>query len=904
MDVVSFLARVQAGRHYQGQIAAVRVIAARPPRFAKPGTSEQAAAGGHQDALPAALQELLKAEEIEELYAHQARAYDAIRAGRDVVIATGTASGKSLCYHLPVLAEFAEEPAGRSAGAAGTADTASDCRALYLYPAKALAYDQLGGLQRMVAAAGLAEAARPACYDGDTPTHKRAGVRRTATIILSNPDMLHQSILPYHAKWAGFLARLRFVVLDEIHMYRGIFGSHVAGVVRRLQRLCTHYGGTETTAAPQRLGASTSSRGPTPATEGRRYRPQFICCSATVGNPRELAERLIGRPVELIDEDGSPRGRRYFVLWNPPWVEERGTQSAKVPGLEGEKEADANVNAHSQVPTFPRSHTAGTADQEVGRYMPVRVYRRSANAEALELLLALLEEGAGTIAFCKARVVAELIYKYATEALKRRRSDLVRRIQPYRGGYLPNERREIERKLFNGELLGVCSTNALELGIDVGSLDAALIVGFPGTLCSLWQQAGRAGRRRDDSLAIYIAYDDPVDQYLMRNPGFVFGRPVEHAIIDPENPHILAAQLGCAAFELPLGAEDLAAFGPVARDVAEVLADEGRLRLTGGTAIQDEGGSAVKTHEPDTRGGARYYWASADFPAAQTNLRTISNATFAILDITAGRNTVIGQVDSISAPELVYPEAIYMHQGESYLVRELDLPARLARVERLDADYYTQPVLADECRLGTQRLAGETPAGHVNHGANRGRKFFGDVMVKWQTIAFRKFKLYSMELIGQTALNLPAQEVHTTGLWLQPPEHALAAAREESPARVHEALAGVRNLLVVALPPLAMCDRHDIGGIVNYGQLGVGTIVLYDRYEGGVGYARHGFEACDELLRLAWELARSCKCADGCPGCVAPPNLHVPIHHDPDLGGGYAIPDKRATMRLLGAWLG
>jgi DEAD/DEAH box helicase domain-containing protein len=502
---------------------------------------------------------------------------------------------------------------------------------------------------------------------------------------------------------------------------------------------------------------------------------------------------------------------------------------------------------------------------------PVRVSRRSGNVEAQELMQALVEEGAGTITFTKARVVAELIYKYVTQALQRRRPDLARRIRPYRGGYLPLERREIEEKLFSGELLGVCSTSALELGIDVGSLDASIIVGFPGTFCSLWQQAGRAGRRQDESLSIFIAYDDPVDQYLMRNPAFLFSRPLEHAIVDPENPHILAAQLGCAAFELALTADDLAAFGGIAPEVAKVLVDEQKLRLT----------------------ADRYYWHQSEFPAAQTNLRTISNATYAIMDVTEGRNEVIGQVDSISAPELVYPEAIYMHQGESYIVRQLDQAARLARVERLEADYYTQPVLADECRLGQERLRGACLGG---------RRFFGDVTVKWQTVAFRKFKLYTLELIGQTVLDLPAQQVNTTGLWLQPPEHALEATRDAG-RKVHEALSGVRNLLVVVLPALAMCDRYDIGGVVNSSQLGVSTIILFDRYEGGVGYARHGYECCTDLLRMAYELVAGCPCTDGCPACVAPPLLRVAIHQDPDLGHGYAIPDKHATITLLKAWL-
>ena len=696
-------------------------------------------------------------------------------------MASGTASGKSLCYQLPVLAELLENPLSR---------------ALYLFPAKALAHDQLGNLEEMVVRAGLAEAVRPACYDGDTPTHQRPGIRRSANILLSNPDMLHQGIIPYHPKWHQFLGQLKYVVLDEIHTYRGIFGSHVANVVRRLQRVCRHYGSN----------------------------PQFICCSATLGNPQELAERLVGAPVRLIDRDGSPRGRRWFVLWNPPWLEEA-----------------------------------------------TRISRRSGNREAELLMQALLEAGAGTIAFCKARVVAELLYKYVSEALRRRRPDLARRIRPYRGGYLPGERREIERALFSGELLGVCSTNALELGIDVGSLDAAVVVGFPGTLCSLWQQAGRAGRRQDESLAIFVAYDDPVDQYLMRNPDFVFDRPVEQAVIDPQNPHILASQLACAARELPLTQDDLEGFGELAGPVVAELVRAGRLK-----AGQD-----------------RYDYSVAGLPHQEVSLRTISNATYAIVDITEGRHQVIGQVDAISAPELVYPEAIYLHQGESYIVRQLDQTLRLARVERLDADYYTQPVLADECRVVQERLRGECFGG---------QQFYGDVIVRWQTVAFRKFKFHTGELIGQTALNLEPQQVETVGFWVQPPATALAAVRQAG-QQAWEALSGVRNLMLVTLPALAMCDRYDIGGVVNSSQFGVATIILYDRYPGGVGYARHAFAHSEELLRLAYELVSGCQCEHGCPGCVGPANLRIPIHHDPDVARGYKIPDKAATIGLLRGWL-
>lgn len=810
MDAARFFDRLTRARDYREQIVATRTLPERAARFASP-----------KAALPAPLVAMLRSAGIEQLYTHQAATLDALADGQDVVVCTGTASGKSLCFHLPVLAALLEDP---------------QARALYLFPTKALANDQLASLERMILAAELGEIARPETFDGDTPAHKRPGIRRTANILLSNPDMLHVSVLPYHAKWAGLLARLRYVVVDEAHTYRGIFGSHVAGVLRRLARLCAHYGGD----------------------------PRFICCSATLGNPGQLCAQLINRPVTLIDDDGAPRGRKHVVLWNPPLME-RGA-GGRSPSL-----------GSGPVPGHAHGGRAAVAARRLDDGPPAQasapgtgITRRSANVEAQELMEALLAADASVILFTKARVVAELIYRYLRDALSRRRADLANRVRPYRGGYLPNERREIEQALFSGALRGVCTTSALELGIDVGALDAAVIVGFPGTLCSFWQQAGRAGRRQAESLAVFVAYDDPVDQYLMRQADFLFDRPLEHALVDPANPHILASQLGCAAFELPLAPEDLAQFGGVAPDVARVLVEAGRMRDTGG----------------------RCYWSSAEAPASKTNLRTISDATLAIIDATDGRNEVIGQVDSISAPEQVYPEAIYLHQAESYIVRRLDLPGRTARVERFEADYFTQPLLACDIRIA---------AAQDEQDYRGGRRVFGAVVVRWQTTAFKKIKLYTLEMIGQTALQLPAQEIETTALWLTPPPAAMRAVAAAG-FKPYEALSGVRNLLLVCLPPLAMADRYDIGGIVDSAQLGAPTIFLYDRYPGGVGYARHGYESCDRLLAMAGELLAGCRCDDGCPACVGPPNLRVPIHHDPDLSGGYQIPSKAATACLLTAW--
>lgn len=827
MDAAAFLALVRSDRAYREQVVHTHVFEPRPAVCRAPRTP-----------LPPRLRDMLAASGIDSLYSHQADACDAIAAGENVVIATGTASGKSLCYHLPVLAQLLDEP---------------ESRALYLFPAKALAYDQLTGLERLIERAGLGDVARPACYDGDTPTHKRTAARRHATILLTNPDMLHQSVLPYHPKWAGFFARLQLVVLDEIHTYRGIFGSHVANVVRRLQRICAHYGAE----------------------------PRFVCCSATIANPGEHAERLLHQPVHVIDADGSPRGRKRLVLWNPPLLER----------FSAGEESGAASRAAPPAPPSLALRVGTSAGEKFLTRMPAAPAgaRRSGNIEAQELFQRLIEAGAGTIVFTKARVVAELIFKYTREALARKRPDLVERIRPYRGGYLPNERREIEGALFSGRLLGVCSTNALELGIDVGALDAAVIVGFPSTLCSLWQQAGRAGRRQEDSLVILVAYDDPIDQFLMRNPQFLTEAAVERAIADPQNPHVLAAQLGCAAFELPLSEQDLAQFGTGAAEIAATLVDAGRLA---------ERPAAATRAPASADSAALLYWANADFPAAATDLRTISSSTYAIVDVTSGRSSVLGNVDSISAPEQVYPGAIYLHQAEAYLVRDYDMQARVARVERYDADYYTQPVLASHCRLVAERERAQLASA-----AGSTELCFGDVEVRWQTIAYRKFKFHTTELIGQTKLELPPQTINTRAFWIQPPPAALAAAADAGPP-VSEALSGVRNLLMVALPPLAMCDRYDIGGVVDSAQLGVPAIFVYDRFEGGMGYARAGYDQIGELLRLAWELVSGCRCANGCPACVGPPNLRVAIHHDPDLYRSYEIPDKAATLALLNGWLG
>ncbi|HEY7728798.1 MAG TPA: DEAD/DEAH box helicase [Candidatus Eisenbacteria bacterium] len=731
--------------------------------------------------LPEALQALLGAQGIERLYEHQARAIDLARAGKHVAVATGTASGKSLAYHLPILERLLLEP-----GAV----------ALYIFPTKALAQDQLRGLHRFAEdSPELGRILVAGTYDGDTPGHTRRRLREKANAILTNPDMLHQGILPYHARWARVLSNLRYVVVDEMHTYRGIFGSHVGNVLRRLRRLARHYGSE----------------------------PQFLLSSATIRNPGELAALLLGDEASVVDEDGSPRGPRLFAFWNPLY---RGPDSPD---------------------------------------------RRSASIEAERILVALLRRGVQTIVFTKARVVAELIYRYARERLEREKEGLADAIAPYRGGYLPEERRAIERRLFEGELRGVIATNALELGIDVGSLDAAVLVGFPNTIASTWQQAGRAGRRLDPALTVVVGYDDPMDQYLMRHPHYFFAQSPENAVLDPANPYVLAAQLACAAYELPLSGEDEAIFGEGAPAIASMMEEEGELKSLDGLR----------------------YWSSAEYPAGRVNLRTISDDTYTILDA-KNQNAVLGTVDSISAPELVYPEAIYLHEGDTYFVRELDLKQKIAYVEAREVDYYTQPVLDTRLKL-TETLESKR-LGEESVG-------LGHAEVSWATVAMKKIRFRSLDAIGYHPLDLPRQSLDTVTYWIQPCEATRAHVRIAG-LNPREGMAGLRNLLITLLPLYAMCDRPDVGGVLDSSNLREAAVFLYDRYPGGIGYAERGYELAGELLRAALRLAEDCPCETGCPSCVGLPILRPAQQQDPDLQGGWPIPNKAAAIALLRRMLG
>ncbi|MGB2820220.1 MAG: DEAD/DEAH box helicase, partial [Phycisphaerae bacterium] len=615
-----FIQRVKGLDFFRGQVQHVEALPVRPAKLA-------AVPGG----LHPAVREALEAEGIGQLYSHQAEAIGKVRQGRHVVVVTGTASGKTLCYNIPIVEAAIADPSAT---------------AMFLYPTKALAQDQLRGIGRFRNPEAGADFLA-GTYDGDTPQGLRRKLRSGASFILTNPDMLHQGILPNHARWNRFFTNLRYVVIDEVHAYRGVFGSHLANVLRRMGRICRHYGSD----------------------------PQFICCSATIANPREHAERITGRRMELVTSDGSPRGPKRFVMWNPPPLE------TAAQGSRG------------------GFRTGGD--------------RRSPLWEAVHLMVALVREGIQTIAFTRTRLAAELIYKNSRDLLRPQSRRLADSIRAYRGGYLPEERREIERQLVAREILGVASTNALELGIDIGSLDACIIVGYPGTVASLWQQAGRAGRGLEESIVFLIGQNSPTDQYLMTHCAYLFAQNPEQAVVDPDNPHIAVDHIRCAAHELPLKDDETGLFGPYTKVVLELLEEDEAVRHIDGN----------------------WYWACSQYPAAKVNLRNIAGAVYTIQDEAAGER-VIGTMDEVSALSQLHDHAVYLHAGQTYFVNKLDLDEKIAFVERRDLDYYTQSVQASQIRI--DEVSEEAPCGQADLG-------FGDVTVTTTIPMFKKIRFHSRD---------------------------------------------------------------------------------------------------------------------------------------------------------------
>jgi DEAD/DEAH box helicase domain-containing protein len=774
-DAATFSSRIREASFYQDQIEAERLLLARE--------ADHSVAPG---ALHPAVRDALAGQGIERLYSHQAEAIARLRAGRSVVVVTGTASGKTLAYNLPVLEAILEDPLAT---------------ALYVFPTKALAQDQLRGLEAFAPSSLVA-----GTYDGDTPQSRRRKLRDEGNVILTNPDMLHQGILPHHPRWARFFAHLRFVVLDEVHAYRGVFGSHLANVMRRLRRVCGHHGAE----------------------------PVFACCSATIANPEEHASRICGEPVEVVDRDGSPRGPKRFLLWNPPPL--------------------------------------GDGEEAGGE-------RRSPLWEAVHLLAALVREGVQTIVFTRTRLAAELVMKNCRDLLRPVSRRLAERVKAYRGGYLPEERREIERALASREILGVASTNALELGIDIGSLDACVILGYPGTIASLTQQAGRAGRGRGESLVVLVARNSPVDQYLVSHSEYLFAKSPERAVVDPDNPYVVVGHISCAAHELPIGEDEADGFGGFARQVLSLLEEEGDVRALDG----------------------RWYHASSSYPAADVSLRSIAGPVVTIEDATAGADPidsraqgprVIGTLDELSAMSQLHDHAVYLHGADTYIVDELDLARRIARVSRRDLDYYTQAVTVSDVRIDEKDEEGERGGSLLG---------FGDVTVVTTIPMFKKVRFHSRESLGFERLELPPQTLETVATWFAPPAGVVAAMRDRGLA-VGDGLVGLGNVLVEVVPVFLMCDTRDIGAVTDSSQLGREALFAHDRYPGGMGYARGLLDRFEEVLDAAAAVIRECPCERGCPSCVG---SAVPAFAMTDLDSAVRgrIPDKAAARFLADAVL-
>jgi DEAD/DEAH box helicase domain-containing protein len=699
------------------------------------------------------VRDALAAQGVEALWAHQAEAWEAAQRGEHLIVTTGTASGKTLAFNLPVLDALAREPKRR---------------ALYLYPTKALAQDQL----RALGAFRLPKL-RAAIYDGDTASERRWQVRKWANLILSNPDMLHVGVLPHHDRWGDVFSNLAYVIVDEAHVYRGVFGSHVGNVLRRLRRLARVYGAE----------------------------PQFLLASATIANPGELGARLLGVETTVVGDDAAPRAERTVALWNPPLT-----------------------------------------DEELG-------VRASALGEASKLMADLVSRGLRTLCFAKSRRAAELIHRFTADRLG---DDSV--LSPYRAGYTPAQRREIERRLLEGELLGVSATNALELGIDVGLLDCVISVGFPGTVASLRQQWGRAGRR-GHGLAVLVASEDALDQYFMREPRALLGRRVEAAILDHENQRVLDGHVRAAAFEAPLDDADREVLGNAALERAAELPE---LRRT----------------------QAGYVWAGRDYPAAHVSLRSTGPEAYTIVDATSG--TVLGVVEQERAYSTVHEGAIYLHLGESYRVRELDLVARAALVEPFSGDYYTQPKVETataivEARQAERRLGLELS--------------FGGVVVTDQVVGYQKKSIQTQESLELVGLDLPETEFETEAVWFLPEPWMLEGLEREP--RLLGSLHAAEHSLIALLPLWAMCDRWDIGGLSTnlHFQTGRPTIFVYDGHSGGVGITERGFQVFEGWVGDTAKLLRGCPCERGCPSCVQSPkcgNLNEPL----DKAGALALLER------------
>ncbi len=755
MDTLAFLNHLRAQPGYAGQIAHIEHI-----------PSRQATCAELDEPLPPELQGCLGKRGLLPLYTHQAEAVNGVRRGKNVMVATSSASGKTLCYNIPVLEAILSDRRSR---------------ALYLFPTKALAQDQLRGLRELFCP-GLLPADEVTTFDGDTPQAERAEIKKQSRIVLTNPDMLHLGILPNHQSWLRLLRHLRYVIVDEAHIYRGVFGSHVAGVLRRLRRLCDLYGSS----------------------------PQFICCSATIANPGEHAERLTGLPFEVVDGDGSPHGSKDFVFWNPPVVDR------------------------------------------------AKSVRRSANSEATNLFTELVSSNIRTLTFARTRRLTELIYIYSKRRMAETGGVIPERIKPYRAGYLPRERRQIERELFGGELTGVVATNALELGIDIGNLEATVLAGYPGSISSAWQQAGRSGRSQGESLSFLIALDSPLDQYFMRHPEDFFQKSFENALVNPGNPYILRAHLLCAAWERPLDARDEEIFGAALIQERGVLEEQGMLK---------------------ERNRKWFISPSLTYPAQAINIRSTTGQNFAVMDTST--DSLLETVEASVALFQIHPGAVYLHQGESYLVTSLDLTNHVACAVPTTVAYYTQTKEITDLHIMK-----------VSRGKSLGRVkvYLGEVEVTTAVIGFKKKAQFTEEVIGEEPLDLPPQRFLTVAVWfdLLPGAEAQAA---EFQLDFAGGLHAMEHAAIGILPLFALCDRNDIGGVSTplHPDTGRAQVFIYDAYPGGIGIAENGFDMMAELWQATIRTIEECPCQDGCPSCI----------QSPKCGNNNKPLDKKAALILL-----
>ncbi len=758
MDANAFVHHLTSLPDYEQQIVHIQYIPQCDARF-----------GQLDKPLHPLLQSQLESSGIVSLYTHQAMAVNGARCGKNIMVATASASGKTLCYNLPVLEALLNDRTSR---------------ALYLFPTKALAQDQLRSLYQL-ACPKIVPFGECATFDGDTPQSERGEIKKRARVILTNPDMLHLGILPNHKSWSRMFSQLKYVIVDEAHVYRGVFGSHVANILRRLHRLCARYGSS----------------------------PQFICSSATIANPLEHAEKLVGQTFEVISEDGSPHGKKPFIFWNPPVIDK------------------------------------------------AKATRRSSNSEATFLFTELIRHNIRSLVFTRTRKLTELIYVYSRDHLG---PPLADQIKPYRAGYLAEDRRRIEQELFSGQLLGVVATTALELGIDIGDLEATVLTGYPGSISSTWQQAGRSGRGSGASLSFLVAQDNPLDQYFMNNPDSFFGKSFENALINSENINILMPHLLCAAWEQPLSEGDSKLFGDGFHEALKRLEEANMLR----------------------RGKVLWYLSPRiAHPAQDLTIRSTSDKNYAIVDASRGYE-LLETVEASTAFFQIHTGAVYLHQGESYLINELDLERRVAVATPSTVPYYTQAKELTEIRIKNVKLLADYSDVHV---------YFGEVDVTNDVVGFRKKMQFTEEVIGDELLDLPPQQFITESLWFDVPQKAIDRIIEAG-LDFSGGLHAAEHAAIALLPLFALCDRNDIGGVSTplHPDTGKAQVFIYDAYPGGIGIAEKGFEIITELWAATLKAIEDCPCEDGCPSCI----------QSPKCGNNNEPLDKRAALVLLRALTG